>query len=121
MFILPLLFFWKEAAMMLESKFQANIIRDLKTLFPGCLVLKNDAGYLQGIPDLLILYKSKWAALECKKNAKASRQPNQEYYIDELNEMSYAAFICPESKQEVLNELQHALAPDRSTRVSKRV
>jgi len=80
-------------------------------------VLKNDAGYLQGIPDLLILYKNKWAALECKKSVESSVQPNQQHYIDQLDAMSYAAFICPESKQEVLDELQHVLKPRRSTRV----
>lgn len=66
---------------MLENKFQANLIKELKKLFPGCIVMKNDASYIQGIPDLLILYNDKWASLECKKSASANKQPNQEYYV----------------------------------------
>ena len=66
---------------MKESKFQSKLIKELKIEFPGCIVLKNDANYIQGIPDLLILYKNYWAALECKKSEKASHQPNQDYYI----------------------------------------
>lgn len=77
--------------------------------------MKNDANYIQGIPDLTILYKDKWAALECKKSMKASHRPNQEFYISEMNKMSYAAFICPENRKEILDDLQQALEPDRAT------
>ena len=66
---------------MLESQFQAKLIKELKKLFPGCIVMKSDSGYLQGIPDLLILFNDKWAALECKQHAGAKKQPNQEYYV----------------------------------------
>ena len=93
---------------MLENKFQANLIKELKKLFPGCIVMKNDAGYIQGIPDLLILYNDKWASLECKKSAGAKRQPNQEYYVGRMNEMSFSRFISPENEEEVLHELQQA-------------
>ena len=96
---------------MLESNFQAKLIRELKKIFPECIVMKNDAGYIQGIPDLLVLYKDKWAALECKKNANAKKQPNQEYYVGLMDEMSFSRFICPENKEEVLNELQQAFDP----------
>lgn len=91
---------------MLESSFQAKIIRELKKRFSGCIVIKNDSSYIQGIPDLLILYKNKWAALECKKNATAKRQPNQEYYVGIMDEMSFSKFIYPENKEEVMDELQ---------------
>lgn len=91
---------------MLESKFQAQLIRDLKRMFPGCVVMKTDPTYIQGIPDLLILFNDKWATLECKKNAGAKKQPNQEYYVGRMNEMSFSRFICPENKEDVLNELQ---------------
>lgn len=91
---------------MLESKFQARLIRDLKRMFPGCIVMKTDPTYIQGIPDLLILFNDKWATLECKKNVGAKKQPNQEYYVRRMNEMSFSRFICPENKEEVLNELQ---------------
>lgn len=90
----------------LEKKFQRELIKELKEVFEDCIVLKNDAGYIQGIPDLLVLYKNKWAALECKVSANASKRPNQEYYIDKMNNMSFARFICPENKVEVLYELQ---------------
>lgn len=91
---------------MLESKFQADLIKELKRRFPDCMVVKNDASYIQGIPDLTVLYKDKWAALECKNNSRAKKQPNQEYYVDMMNGMSFARFINPENKEEILNELQ---------------
>lgn len=90
---------------MLESKFQASLIKELKSKFPDCIVMKNDSSYIQGIPDLLILYKDKWASLECKKSAKASKRPNQEYYVDRMNNMSFSRFISPENKEEVIAEL----------------
>lgn len=105
---------------MKESDFQKELKDDLQKIFPGCIVLKNDANMIQGIPDLLILYKKKWAALEVKKSENANRQPNQKYYVDLMNKMSYAAFIFPENKEEVLNELQSTFKPKRSARVSKR-
>ena len=101
---------------MLESRFQSGLIKELKERFPGCIVLKNDAGYLQGVPDLIVLHNNRWAALECKKTEKAKHQPNQDYYVGKMNEMSYASFVCPENKKEVLNELEHALKPGRKTR-----
>jgi hypothetical protein len=105
---------------MRENKFKSDLIKDVKNLFPDCMVLNTDAGYIQGIPDMLILYKNKWAALEVKRNLKAPRQPNQEYYVEALDKMSFASFICPENKKEVLNELQRALQSNRAARVSKR-
>lgn len=90
----------------LESGFQDKLIEDLKSLFPGCMTFKMDQ--IQGIPDLLVLYEDKWASLECKKNERAKRQPNQEYYVGRMNEMSFSRFICPENKEEVLSDLQSA-------------
>lgn len=87
----------------LESGFQDKLISELKKLFFGCMVFKMDQ--IQGIPDLLILYKDKWAALECKKSASAKKRPNQEYYVGLMNEMSFSRFVSPENKEEVLNEL----------------
>ena len=94
---------------MKENEFQSRLIKDLKKRFPGCLVLKNDSGYLQGVPDLSVLYRDKWALLECKVSADAPRRPNQEYYIDWANNTGgFGRFIFPENKKEVLNELQSA-------------
>lgn len=92
----------------LEREFQAKLIKELKKRFEGCIVMKNDSSYIQGIPDLLVLYNDRWASLECKKSAKASKRPNQQYYVDKMNEMSFSRFICPENKQEVLDELERA-------------
>ena len=91
----------------LERDFQAKLIKDLKTIFPGCIVMKNDSRYIQGIHDLLILHKDKWASLEKQKSANAAKQPNQEYYVDKMNEMSFSRFIYPENKDLVLEELIH--------------
>ena len=93
---------------MKENKFQANLKKELKKMFPGCIVTKMDSGDIQGIPDLLILFGKKWASLECKQNANAKKQPNQEYYVGLMNEMSFSRFICPENKEEVLDELYKA-------------
>jgi hypothetical protein len=87
----------------LESGFQDKLRNELKDLFPGCLIFKMDQ--IQGIPDLLILYGRKWASLEVKKNARASRRPNQEYYVDLMDKMSFSSFIYPENKDAVLDEL----------------
>lgn len=96
------------------------LIKELETIFEGCVILKNDPNYIQGFPDLLILYKNKWAALECKRDGRASRQPNQEYYVDILDNMSFASFIFPQNKKEVLHELQQAFTSNRTACVSKR-
>lgn len=96
---------------MLERDFQARLIKQIKEMFPGCIVMKNDSSYIQGVPDLLVLHKDKWGALECKKSANAKKQPNQEYYVGKMNEMSFSRFVCPENEEEVLHELQQALEP----------
>jgi hypothetical protein len=70
--------------------------------------MKNDSSYIQGIPDLLVLHKNKWASLECKKNKNSKHRPNQDYYVEKMNDMSFSAFIFPENKEEVLNDLEHA-------------
>lgn len=93
---------------MKESEFQKGLIKELKEKFVGCLVMKLDSGYIQGIPDLLILWKNKWATLECKRSSKASKRPNQEYYVSKMDEMSFSRFIDPENKEEVLNDLEQA-------------
>lgn len=93
---------------MRESKFQSELKKEIAERFPGCIITKNDANYIQGIPDLLVLYEDKWAMLECKKNASAKHRPNQDYYVDKLNKMSYSAFIFPENKEEVLNAMERS-------------
>jgi hypothetical protein len=106
-----------------ESKFQSDLIEKLRKLFPGCFILKNDTDYLQGVPDLLILWRDRWAILECKRKrpTKASDwEPNQEWYLEQLNQMSFAACIYPENEEEVLDELQQAFRAKRQARLSQR-
>lgn len=94
---------------MKESDFQLEIKKTIKARFPDAIIKKQDG--LQGFPDLIILNGNKWAALECKKSGEAHHQPNQDHYISRMNEMSYASFIFPENKEEVLNEVFKALGP----------
>lgn len=94
--------------MVLESNFQSKLITELKHMFPGCIVLKNDPNYLQGFPDLTIFWNDKWATLEVKRSEKAPIQPNQRYYVDIMNHMSFSRFIYPENKEVVLDELQQS-------------
>lgn len=89
----------------LESKFQKELMDEIRSEYPGCVILKNDSGYIQGFPDWTILYKDKWAVLECKREANAKKQPNQEYYVDKLNGMSFSRIVYPENKDEVLNDI----------------
>lgn len=103
---------------MAENKYQAKLIKKLERLFPGCLILKNDSSYRQGIPDLAIFFRDTWAMLEVKDSESAPSQPNQDFYIDMLDNLSFAAYIYPENEEEVLNELQRAFGSSRKTRVS---
>lgn len=100
-----------------ENSFQASLIKEIKERFPNCIVMKNDANYIQGIPDLLILFEDRWAALECKRSSRSSRRPNQQYYVDLMNNMSYAAFVSPENKEEIINDLQQSFESERPARV----
>ena len=97
----------------LESKFQGKLIKEIKTRLPGCIVTKVDPNHIQGMPDLLVLYESRYALLENKRAKDAPHRPNQKYYVDLINEWSYAAFIYPENKEEILDELQSALQSPR--------
>lgn len=91
-----------------ERKFQSKLIKELKKMFPDCIVLKTDPTYIQGLPDLIILFKDKWAALECKRSPKATHRPNQGYWVNKMNKMSFARFINPSNRKEVLHELSQA-------------
>ena len=93
---------------MLENKFQSLLISELKERFPGCIVIKTDPDYIQGMPDLLILYGKHWAVLECKKSENAPHRPNQDYYISVMDQMSFGRFIWPENKENILNEIQRS-------------
>ena len=92
----------------LESKFQKELINEIKERFPGSVVLKNDSNYIQGFPDWTVLYKDKWAVLEAKRQKNAKKQPNQEYYVGVLDGMSFSRIVYPDNREEVLNELQQA-------------
>lgn len=109
--------------MKLESAFKSKLRKELELMFPGCRIFKNDAELQQGIPDMLILWKDRWAMLEVKRKRPTSErdfEPNQEWWIEILNDMSFAACIFPENKEEVLYELQQAFWTPRQTRLPVR-
>ncbi len=95
---------------MTEAQFQTKLIKKIKAMFPGCVAIKNDAGYQQGMPDWTILYNTHWASLEVKASRASARQPNQEYFVEQLDGMSFAAVIYPENEEEVLLALEQAFA-----------
>ena len=101
-----------------ERNFQAKLVKELKTRYPKSIIFKNDA--IQGIPDILMLHENTWAALECKRSANAPHRPNQDYYVQKMNQMSFARFIYPENKEEVLNELEQSLQARRRSRIHRR-
>lgn len=89
-----------------ESTFQKKFLDRIRKEFPDCFIMKNDANYIQGVPDWIVLYDNKWVALEMKRSIKSPRQPNQEFYVEQLDSMSYAAFVYPENEDEVLEEIK---------------
>ena len=108
-----------------ESRFQHDLIKKIEDRFPGCYVMKNDANYIQGIPDLTVLWKDKWATLECKRSLKEVQdkryhQANQDYYVERMNKDSFSSFICPENEEEVLSELERSFKAHsrRQSRIS---
>lgn len=98
--------------MKLERDYQSKLKKKLKARYEDCIVAKMDSGDIQGIPDLLVLHKNKWGTLECKKSAKEKKQPNQEYYVGQMNNMSFSRFIFPENEEEVLKELDEFFNDD---------
>lgn len=91
---------------MKENYFQKELIKKIKQLLPGCVVLKNDARYVQGIPDLSVFFGNRYFMLECKRDSKSNKQPNQSIYVDHINNMGgYARFIYPENEKEILDEI----------------
>ncbi len=106
---------------MLESKFKTNLKNRLKVEFPGCIVLHLDPSEIQGIPDLLILWRDRWAVLEGKRFATAHVQPNQEYYVNKMNDMSFGRFIYPENMEEVIHDLKQTFQSERKARLPKRI
>ena len=97
---------------MLENKFKQNLVKEIKEFLPGSMVLHMDPNEIQGIPDLLVLYGDQWAALEGNKSHNVSHRPNQDYYVEKMNEMGFASFIFPENKDKVLAEMKEYFSED---------
>lgn len=102
-----------------ESDFQKDVINEIHERLPGSIVMKTDPRYIQGLPDLLVLFNDRWASLECKRSSTANKQPNQDTYVEMMNDMSISRFIYPENKEEVLNEVQSALQSRRKPRSTR--
>jgi hypothetical protein len=107
----------KGVKMPLESDFKKKLINQIMQEYPGAIVLKNDASFINGIPDHLVLFRNRWAAFEAKRDIDSPHRPNQPYWVKKMDEMSLAAFVYPQNKEWFLNELQHTLRPKRSARL----
>lgn len=95
---------------MLENKFKTNLIKEIRARFSGAIVLHTNPPP-QGIPDLLVLCGGRWAALEGKRENSSSHRPNQDYWIEKMDKMSFARFVSPENKEEVLNAMEQTFKP----------
>lgn len=94
-----------------EGTFQDSFINDVMSLYPEAIVLKNDANYLQGFPDLTILTSRGTVIAEVKKSANEKYQPNQEHYLAYMRAMGYPAFtVHPENREEILHAIQQSLS-----------
>lgn len=93
----------------LESQYRTELSKRIQRRWPDSVIVPTDPSRQQGILDILILIGRRWAMLELKRRANSSRRPNQPYFVEKFNDMSYAAFICPENEDEVLDELQATL------------
>lgn len=102
-----------EVTDILERAFQAKLIKRIHKEIPDAIVLKTDPNYKQGFPDLLILRGKNWAALEVKKEEHASRRPLQDFYIQQLDRMSFARFIYPENEEMVMHGIREVLGVRR--------
>lgn len=98
---------------MREATYQRDLIKRLERIFPNCHIMKNDPAVTQGIPDLLILWGTRWAMLEVKRSESEPFRPNQEYYLDKFSQMSFVAVIYPENEEDVLYDLQSAFGAVR--------
>lgn len=105
---------------MLESRFKTKLIKELELMLPGCTILHGDANEIQGIPDLIILHEHTWGALEGKRSAKSPYRPNQKWYINHFDKMSFCMCIYPENKEEVLDELQETFISRGTTCIPRR-
>jgi len=104
----------------LESKFKRDVREEIEALFPGCIIIKGNSSEVQGIPDMLVIWHERYAFLEFKRSANEIHQPNQDWYVGLLDEWSFAAFIYPENKEEILDALQLSFSSRRKTRVPQR-
>jgi len=102
--------------MNLERNFQPVVIQRLQAMLPGAIVYKNAP--FQGFPDVMVLYKHTWAVLECKRSPDEPFQPNQRYYLDLTNEMSFSRVVFPENLDKVLEELYAYFTARTATCVS---
>lgn len=86
---------------MLESKFQANLIKQIKQVLPEATILKNDPNYIQAIPDLLVILERRCLAIECKRSKTAPFRPNQEYYLKKFD----GVVAYPGNEREIIDEV----------------
>ncbi len=103
-----------------EGRYKTQLTGRIEKRFGSrCLVVRLDAGLRQGVPDMLLLFEGGfWAALEGKTSETSPHQPNQPYYVDLMDKLSFAAFIYPENEEAVLNELEQEFEAHWAARLS---
>lgn len=96
-----------------ETRYERHVVSELERRLPGCFTMKLPTDEYQGMPDRLVLFGPYWAVLEVKVSASAGVRPNQEWYVDKFDGMSFSAFIYPENEEAVLSALQQAFGVGR--------
>lgn len=94
---------------MSEAKFQADFVSDLRDM--GCIVLKQDPviGKQKGVPDILVIYKSRWMFLEFKASEGSPFRPGQREFLEKLSRWGYAKKVYPEIGDVVKLEIERII------------
>lgn len=97
-----------------EAEFQSQFIEDLRD--KGCICLKQEPaiGKQKGVPDYLVIYRSRWMFLEFKASLGSSYRPGQKEWLERLSKWGYAKRVCPETARMIKSEIERIIADEDS-------
>lgn len=98
---------------MLESEFKRKFKNMLEQSYPGCVLVDINPEQFRSFPDLLFLYDKFWATFEMKRTVGSAVRPNQPYWVEKLDNMSFSRFVEPGTAKEVLDDLARAIQSGR--------